>query len=82
LKLCFYADNAQKVKKILLLAILFSAGVSAVFADGPTPPAGGCDIDQTCPIDTWIIAFAALSLIATTIYLYKRQTKAVDLSNN
>lgn len=69
------------MKKLLLLAILFSANVSALFAQGL--PAGGCDVDPSaCPIDTWVIDFAALSLIATTIYLHKRQTKAVNLSNN
>ena len=63
------------MKKTFLLTILLLANTFALFADDPgTPP---CDPDQvTCPIDTWVIVFAAAVLIITTIRLHKRQTKA------
>jgi len=65
------------MKKIFLLAILFLANVLPLFADDPgsTP----CDPDLGCPIDTWVVVFAAISLIITTIHLHKRQSKVAKI---
>ncbi|HEY9534381.1 MAG TPA: hypothetical protein VIQ77_07575, partial [Mucilaginibacter sp.] len=62
------------MKKKILLSLLFLSNTFMLFAQGPGAPGGdggGCaDPDANCPLDTWIIAFAAFALIGTTIYLY------------
>ncbi|MFD2874408.1 hypothetical protein ACFS5N_18140 [Mucilaginibacter ximonensis] len=65
------------MKRILLSAIFLIANISVLFAQGPFGCNGG-DIDSgDCPIDNWVIVFAALSVIVATAYLYKKQQKEI-----
>lgn len=83
----------NRMKKLFLSTFLFFANIAILFADDPgggTPsnPCGGSDIDgptgtpTDCPIDTWIMVFAALALIITILYLHKKQQNAAKLCNN
>lgn len=65
------------MKKYLLLALLLLANAYTLFAQGPGDP--GCPDPDNCPIDTWVIAFAAVVLIITTVYLHKKQTSQVKI---
>ena len=61
----------------LLLLILNSV---AVFAQ-PGEPCAGVDVDQPCPLDTWVIILAIAAVIFATIHLYrKRSLQASKLS--
>jgi len=70
------------MKKKFLLTFLLLSNTFVIFAQGP----GGFPTDDPdctdCPLDTWVIGFAAIALIVTTIYLYKKQTNAAKLSTN
>lgn len=73
---------SQEMKKILLLVIFFITNVSVIFAQGSFSCNGG-DLDAgDCPIDTWVIVFAAFAVVITTIYLYKKQQKEIRLFGN
>ncbi|WP_214072203.1 hypothetical protein [Mucilaginibacter sp. dw_454] len=71
------------MKRKFLLTILFLFSAVTLFAQIGTPTCGtDGDIDDgPCPIDTWVVFFAALALIITTVHLYKKQTNAVKLSD-
>lgn len=65
------------MKKIFLSVIFLIANISVLFAQGSFGCNGG-DIDGgDCPIDSWVIVFAALAVIAATTYLYKKQQKQI-----
>lgn len=74
-------------KRISLVLVFLIANTVPLFAqfigggsgggggdDGPgSAPCGGADIDGGCPLDTWVIILAAIALIFTTLYLYRKQ---------
>lgn len=73
------------MKKYFLLVLLFMANAPLLFADDPGGglPCDGTDPDPgACPIDTWVVMFAAMVLILTTWYLYKKQKDAPPIALN
>jgi hypothetical protein len=65
------------VKKRIVLTLLFLiANVAVLFAQGALPCNDG-DIDENCPLDTWVIVLAAGALLFTVLHLYRTQ-KAVS----
>lgn len=63
-------------KRITLILVFLIAGTVPLFAQllgDPGLPCDGADIDGGCPLDTWIIILAAVALILTTLYLYRKQ---------
>jgi len=73
------------MKKIFLLTLLFLINTSFLFAQvGDDVPncEGSEDPDTPCPLDTWVIVFAVIALIITTLYLYKKQESTKNLANN
>jgi len=61
---------------------LLLSNTLVLFAQGPGLPDDPGDCVTDCPLDTWVIAFAMLALVITTIYLYKKQTNPTELSGN
>jgi hypothetical protein len=45
----------------------------------PGEPCGGNDDDGTCPspLDTWVLVFAAIALVFTAVYLYRKQKSQI-----
>jgi hypothetical protein len=60
-------------KKIILSFVLTIACINTLFAQGGDPGPPPCDADQPCPIDTWIVLFAAAALVVTIIHLHRKQ---------
>ena len=71
-----------KINKTLILLATFLLLSLATFAqdctDGPGLPGDDPDAGVPCPLDTWVFVLAAVALIITTFYLYRRQ-KAVNI---
>jgi hypothetical protein len=79
------------MKKIFFLSLLFVLLTPVIlFAQGlgpgdfPCSPSGviGDPDGVTCPLDSWVILFAAGTLIITTLYLRRKKSAALQLSYN
>jgi hypothetical protein len=65
-----------KQRAIVLLTLIFAFILSPVFCFAQTDPDNPCDGSDPfadCPLDTWVIVLAVIALIATTLYLYRKQ---------
>ncbi|MFD2864716.1 hypothetical protein [Mucilaginibacter antarcticus] len=64
------------MKKGLQITLFFLLiNITNLFAQGPAPCNDG-DPDLNCPIDTWVVAFAAIVLIITLLHLQNKKTVA------
>jgi hypothetical protein len=60
-------------KRLILTSLFLIANIVTLFAQG-TPACGGADIDDTpCPIDSWVVVFAAGVLIVTLLHLQRKK---------
>jgi hypothetical protein len=66
-------------KKFILILLFFIANIVTVFAQGPGPCNDADPDGYTCPIDTWVIAFAIIALLFTTLHLNRKQKNTAVL---
>ena len=60
----------MKIKIIFSVFVLLLVSTVVVFAQ-PVQPCVGDDIDNACPLDTWVIALALAASFFTAIKLYR-----------
>jgi hypothetical protein len=68
-------------KRVILTSLFLPVNIAALFAQG-APPCDTGDPDLNCPIDTWVVLFAALALIITVIHLHRKDKTSTSLSKN
>jgi hypothetical protein len=62
------------IKKFLLTAFVFAAGILSCFAqDDNITPCDEADGDAFCPLDTWVIILAVAAFTFAAIQLYRKQ---------
>ncbi|MDB5016251.1 MAG: hypothetical protein JWQ84_1083 [Mucilaginibacter sp.] len=65
----------MKVKiifSVFLLVTLFNGTISYAQAG---LPCAGTDIDNTCPLDTWVIVLAFLAVAFASFHLSRKQSR-------
>jgi hypothetical protein len=62
-------------KRAILITVLLFANIVSVFAQGDLPCNDGDPDGIACPIDTWVVLFAAIALIFTVIHLQKKASQ-------
>ncbi|MBC7400048.1 MAG: hypothetical protein H7289_08895 [Mucilaginibacter sp.] len=68
------------MKKKFILTLLFVIGSAVVvFAQGPGPCNDADPDGVTCPIDTWVVAFAIIALLFTMLHLNRKQKNTAVL---
>lgn len=71
------------MKKSVILTLLFLlTNIVNLFAQGDLPCNDGDPDGVSCPIDTWVVLFAAFALILTVIHLHRKANSTPQLSNN
>ncbi len=53
----------------VLLLLMLNVGVSY----GQGLACGGQDPDAVCPLDTWVVVLAGISLLFAAVHLYRKQ---------
>ncbi|MES2809850.1 MAG: hypothetical protein V4619_14565 [Bacteroidota bacterium] len=69
-------------KRTILTSLLLLANIVTLFAQGSLPCNDGDPDGVACPIDTWVVAFAAIALIFTVLHLRGREKNTPILPNN
>jgi len=66
----------MKIKIIFSVFVLLLINTVVVFAQ-PTSPCAGDDIDNACPLDTWVIVLAIAASSIAAIKLYRSKKSAL-----
>jgi hypothetical protein len=72
----YYHIKQRAVSLLILILIFVLSPVICLAQTDPDNPCDGSDPFADCPLDTWVIVLAGVTLIATTLFLYRKQKRA------
>lgn len=78
--ICANVYNFIKQRSVALLTLTLGFIISPAIclAQDPDNPCNGTDPFSDCPIDSWVIFLAGIALVATTLYLHRKQKAALQ----
>ncbi|MDB5006934.1 MAG: hypothetical protein JWP45_1327 [Mucilaginibacter sp.] len=68
----------MKVKIFFSALLLLMFNTMLLYAQtttDPSLPCAGTDIDNTCPLDTWVIVLAFLAVAFASFHLFRKQSR-------
>jgi hypothetical protein len=63
----------MRIKIFFGAFLLLMLNTVVLFAQ-PGEPCQGLDVDNPCPLDTWVVVLAVVAVLFAAIHLYRKQS--------